>query len=392
MGHGVFDPEFEEVTATLDRQIADAGEGGAAVSVYHNGKPVVDYWCGARNSAGDPWEQETLAMSFSTTKGVTATSLHMCVDRGLLDYDDRVAEHWPEFGQRGKEDITVRQILCHEAGLYQIRSHIESAETMNDWDAMIEVLEKMEPAHIPGEANGYHGLTFGWLAGELVRRTSGLPIGDFVSSEIAEPLELDGLFIGLPASEHRRLAELLASGAISVGDSLEQAGNVGAMAAQMGAEVDFERIAEALQPRGIAAWMRDPKVVEVAVPAANGCFTARSLARMYAALAGGGEIDGVRLLSQQTLSSATEIQNQRPDLIIVFPMMWRLGYHMVFTSKGVLPKAFGHFGFGGSGAWADPERNLAVAMTLNRLGGGAVGDMRMAEIGGAAVACAEAIP
>ena len=132
---------------------------------------------------------------------MTSTALHICVDRQLLDYDDRVSEHWPEFGQNGKDAITVRQVLCHESGLYDVASFLEGPDQIVDWEAMVAGLEKMTPAHEPGTANGYHAVTYGFIVGEIVRRVSGLGITEFVRTQIAEPLALDGCYVGLPREQ-----------------------------------------------------------------------------------------------------------------------------------------------------------------------------------------------
>lgn len=388
-------PDFSAAADLLAGFVESDGVGGGAVAAYHRGHKVVDVWAGDA-APGRSWAADTIAMSFSTTKGVTATALHMCVDRGLLDYDDRVAAHWPEFGCNGKEDITVRQVLCHEAGLYPVRPLIDHALSMNDWDEMVRVLQEARPVVEPGTANGYHGLTYGWLVGELVRRTSGKDLGTFVRAEIAGPLGLDGLYIGVPESELGRVATLIPGEDVARGAARGASGLAGAggpmaqMAAAMGLEIDPKRIVDALLPSGMNEWIEHPETVKAQVPAANGCFTARSLATMYAALAAGGRLGDVELLSAETLARATEVQNTRPDLVIVMPMSWRLGYHMAFTSEGIPPKAFGHYGFGGSGAWADPDHDVSVAFTCNRLGGTAVGDLRMAEIGAAVWKAAQA--
>ncbi|MBA2325586.1 MAG: beta-lactamase family protein, partial [Actinobacteria bacterium] len=173
MVQGAYDAAFEPVAARLDALVGALGRGGAAVCVYYRGRPVVDVWTGAADDAGNPWREDSLAVSYSTTKGVVATALHVCVDRGLLDYDDRVAEHWTGFGRNGKEDITVRQVLCHEAGLFDVASFLTGPDMVLDWEAMIAGVEAMAPAFEPGTANGYHAVTFGFLVGELVRRVSG---------------------------------------------------------------------------------------------------------------------------------------------------------------------------------------------------------------------------
>jgi CubicO group peptidase (beta-lactamase class C family) len=388
MAEGTWDPAFDEVVTILEAQVTESG-GGAAVCVYHQGRPVVDAWTGVVDTAGSLWQDDTLAVSYSTTKGVTSTALHLCVDRQLLDYDDRVSEHWPEFGQNGKDAITVRQVLCHEAGLYDVASFLERPEQILDWDAMVAGLEKMTPAHEPGTANGYHAVTFGFIVGEIVRRVSGLGITEFVRTQIAEPLALDGCFVGLPPEEQGRLVEI-----IPPPDAGELDRDPAAMlriAERLGLTIRPELIAAALPP-SVLTPHRDPAWVEQPMPSGNGCFTARSLARMYACLAGGGELDGVRLLSEKTIERATEPQNNRPDLILGFPMQWRLGYHGVITSAGVLERGFGHNGYGGSGAWADPERELAVGFTLNALGSALAGDVRFMDLGGAVVRGVEGAP
>jgi CubicO group peptidase (beta-lactamase class C family) len=319
---------------------------------------------------------------------VVATALHICVDRGRLDYDDRVAEHWPEFGRNGKEDITVRQVLCHEAGLYDVASFLRDPDMVLEWDAMVAGIEAMAPAFEPGTANGYHAVTFGFLVGELVRRVSGLGISEFIQREIAEPLGLDGCHVGLPRDQHGRLVQILPPTGRDARALLDDPGAMVRLAEALGLTVRPDLIVAALPPTLLEAHVT-PEWVEAPMPSGNGCFTARSLARMYAALANGGEVDGIRLVSEKTVARATEVQNDRPDLVIAFPMMWRLGYHGVITTAGAPEQAFGHFGFGGSGAWGDPERELSVALTLNALGSALAGDNRLLELGGAAMRAAE---
>ena len=169
---GWLHPDFDGVAAALRAQLRSYS-GGAAVCVYHRGRCVVDLWGGVQNRHGAPWMHDTMAPSFSTTKGVAATLLHIAVSRGLLDYDDRVAQHWPEFGQAGKESISVRQVLAHQSGLYHIRQMIDRADRMLDWDYMIQAIERAQPIHEPGTRTGYHGLTFGYIVGEILQRVTG---------------------------------------------------------------------------------------------------------------------------------------------------------------------------------------------------------------------------
>lgn len=394
---GRIHPDFSDVEVSL-RDILSRYSGGAAVSVFHRGECVVDLWGGHKNDDGALWQRNTMAPSFSTTKGVAATLFHIYVDRGLIDYDARVADYWPEFGQAGKEDITVRQVLSHQSGLYHIRQMIDHIERMLDWDYMISAIEKTEPAHTPGTRTGYHGLTFGFLVGEILQRVTGKKFASLVQKDIAKPLGLDGLYIGTPQKEISRAAQLIFPDSTQrlsqteFGGRLERgAGRVSKLLRMMGQDSDLVSIFDALAPRGVSEFdFGSPESLRVPIPAANGLFTARSLAKMYATLANGGELDGVRLISGDTLDHATTLQKPTGKLsVIPFDMRWRLGYHGVATTRGFPGKAFGHFGFGGSGAWADPEQDLSVALIVNSGLGSPFGDLRTARISGAALGAAK---
>jgi CubicO group peptidase (beta-lactamase class C family) len=384
---GYVHEDFRPVADQLAKQLARDGAGGAAVCVYHRGDRVVDIWAGARSPSVD-WESDTIALSFSTTKGVMATMVHTLVDRGLLDYDDPVAKHWPEFAQAGKEAVTVRQILSHQAGLYPIRSLIDHADRMLDWDYMARTLAAAKPVCQPGSTSGYHGITYGWLVGELIRRVTKMSLKDAMRTLLVDPLELDGAFLGAPKEARDRLAALIKPTFRPPTFWTRVRGwAVRFMCLFFG--LDPRLAKEALLPRGCRDTFFSDRILDAEVPAMNGVFTARSLARMYAMLAGGGLLEGKRFLSAETLRRATQVQSRRLDAVVGFPMRWRLGYHLVGTTRGILPNAFGHFGYGGSGAWADPDRNLSLAMTLNRVAGTPFGDMRMVRMGGVVSKCAE---
>ena len=404
---GLLHPDFYPVARVFRGQL-DRYPGGAAICVYHRGACVVDLWGGYRNERGAAWTRDTMSPSFSTSKGVASTLLHMMVDRGLLDYDDRVATHWPEFAQAGKQAITVRQVLAHQSGLYHIRQMIDHADRMLDWDFMIHAIERTPPIHKPGTRTGYHGLTYGFLVGEILQRVTGRRFSQLVQEELAGPLRLDGMYVGAPQEVLPRAAQLMWPPRGGIGPHLVRGPDSGLWGELMmvaagwvqgclrfaGVQLDLQSILDALAPRGMNAFdFGAEKTLRVAIPAANGLFTARSLARMYAALAGGGEIDGVRLLSAKTLARATQVQNPTHSRVVIpFDMRWRLGYHGVATTRGVPRRAFGHFGFGGSGAWADPNRELAVAFIVNSGMGTPFGDLRIARLGGAVLDCVHARP
>jgi CubicO group peptidase (beta-lactamase class C family) len=387
---GTWADDFEGVVRVFANQIRRIG-GGGAVCVYLDGETVVDAWAGKRDPSGLDWEADTMAMSFSTTKGVTATALHVLADGGLVDYDAPVARYWPEFAANGKGAITVRHALSHRAGLYGLRRIIEHGEDMLDWERMVRALEQATPAHEPGAYPAYHGLTFGWLVGEIVRRVSGLSFSEFVRRELAEPLGLEGLSIGASPEHERRAATM--SRPMRPITNIERFGfaarAIRGVSRVVGFPIDLSYLRDALVPKvgGDVFWHE--AVLRTPIPAANGVFTARSLARLYALLGAGGAIDGARLVGEETVTRATEVQTRQRDRVLLFRPNWRLGYHGVFTTGGGVRGAFGHYGFGGSGAWADPKRRLAVAFVNNRAGGTPLGDLRILQIGAAAVRSAD---
>lgn len=360
--------------------------------IYHRGQRVVDVWGGVRDDEGKPWSRDTLCVSFSTTKGVASTALHLLVDRGLVDYDTPVATYWPEFAAAGKASITVRDLMCHRAGLHDIRGLLDDAHQMLDWDHMVAALAAAE-ARPPQRGSAYHGLTYGHLVGEIIRRVSGMSFSDFVQKELAEPLALDGLHVGASDAALARAARLI--------DARPRRRNADPGATRrrrnpvmraLGKTGIFDRSAEALMPKGIGRFnFSSDEVLRACIPAANGLFTARSLAKLYAMLANGGELDGVRLLSEETVAASRRVQVRERDAVLFFKMGWRLGYHGVATPRGPLRGAYGHFGYGGSGAWADPRRELAFAMTLNSGTGTPFGDLRIVRMNGIVADCARAI-
>ena len=379
---------FEPLARELERQLHKLG-GGAALCVYHEGACVVDLWGGVRDDVGTPWARDTMCVCFSTTKGVASTALHVLADRGQIDYDAPVARYWPEFAQAGKERITVRELLCHRAGLHDVRGLVDDARRLLEWDTMTAALARARPAPPPPGASAYHALTYGHLVGELVRRVSGRSLSAFVADEIAGPLGLDGLYVGAPEAELPRAARLVHAGGLrETGESPKRHqaarrrraafGMVERVLRLVGHPFEVRRVEEALAPRGIARLdFSSPEVLRACIPSANGLFTARSLARMYGALAEGGALGGVRLVRPETVAAATEVQVHGFDQVIVFKMRWRLGYHRIGTFRGVPRRAFGHFGWGGSGAWADPTRRLSFGYVVNAGSGTPIGDLRI---------------
>ncbi|MBX3706080.1 MAG: beta-lactamase family protein [Pseudomonadales bacterium] len=392
---GTVHPDFAEVAVTLARLIPREGAAGSAVCVYHRGRAVVDVWGGIRDRAGHPWQADTTAPSFSTTKGVLSTLVHILVDQGRAAYDDPVARYWPSFGARGKDGITIRQALCHEAGLYRIRDLIDDPAEMLDWQHMLDRIAGADPAHRPGEAHGYHALTYGWLIGGLIEGIAGGPLQRVLEEELVRPLGLDGMFIGMPRDQLHRRAELTRGVTGPAPDRSARRQRSSGRGADRAAVVlgwfgvRLDEFHAALNPFTRAFDWNAEATVRAIIPAANGQFTARSLARMYAMLAGGGELDGVRLLSAARVREIAEVRGRTRDRVLFIPMHWRMGYHRVFTLGRPVPGAFGHYGYGGSGAFCDPGRALAVALTLNSGAGTPMGNSSMPRVARAAIRCVD---
>ncbi len=386
---GSCDERFASVAELLDQQLTAGEHHGVSFAVYFRGEQVVDIWGGSRLSPDGeaPWQQDTMALCWSTTKGVIATALHIAMEHKRVEYDAPVASVWPEFGRNGKEAITIRQVLCHEAGVPQIRDQIEDAKQTGDWDYMVGVMENLEPLWEPGTANGYHAVNFAWLVGETLRRIDGRDVPTFLAEELSGPLGLDGLFISTPPHEHHRIAPLITPES--------DAGPASHTDDAYDAMIPKDTILwKALGPRGsFIEFLGSPAGVSSCIPSVSGVFTARSLAKLYAALERGGEVDGVRILRPDTIEKATEVQNDRNDLVLIIPPRWRLGY----MSAGSIPvmgpnhEGYGHVGLGGTYACADPKAAVAFALVYDKFGSTELlGAARGAALAYATVAAAEA--
>jgi len=355
---GTRDPRFEKVREAFVRNFTDNGDVGAAVAVTHRGRTVVDLWAGEIEGARTgTWQQDTIVNVFSTTKGMTALCAHLLIERGELDVDAPVARYWPEFAQAGKANIPVRWLLSHRAGLSAIREPLP-IEALYDWPRMCDALARSEPWWEPGTESGYHSLTFGFLVGEVIRRVTGRSVGTFFRQEIAEPLGVD-FFIGLPASEHHRVADLI----------VPPGGARPSIPAGAHPSVQHMR-----NPRLVDGEVNSARWRSAEIPAANGHGTARGLARVYGALANGGQIDDVRIVRPESIERMREPQPEGVDLFIGLAMggiafRWNLGFmpNIMNVIYGPNPRAFGHTGHGGSVAMCDPEAQLSVAYVMNRM-------------------------
>lgn len=331
--------------------------GGGALAVYVDGQPVVDVWTGWADRGGQrPWSANTAPMVFSATKGMAATVIHRLADRGLIDYEAPVAEYWREFGANGKADMTVRQVLRHHAGLSGLRG--ASMEDLLDHVTMEERLAAAAPGRLLGKS-AYHALTFGWLMSGLARAVTGKDMRVLIREELAEPLRTDGLHLGRPpAGAPTRPAEII------VPQSL--LGNSALNFVTRKVVNEFSGGFRSMYfPGMVAAVQGDAPLLDAEIPAANGVATARGLARMYGAIANGGEVDGTRFLSRELVAGLTGRRSLRPDRNLFIPLAFHLGYHTLPIGN-VMP-GFGHVGLGGSVGWADPATGVAFALVHNRL-------------------------
>jgi CubicO group peptidase (beta-lactamase class C family) len=346
------------------------GEVGAALAVTIDGELVVDLWGGYTDATrAHPWQRDTIVNVYSTTKGMTAICLNRLVEQGKLDLDAPVREYWPEFAQNGKENLPVRYLLTHQAGLAAIARPVASAQRY-DWTFMTSALAEQAPWWRPGTQHGYHALTFGYLLGEVLRRIDGRSLGTYFREEIAQPVDID-FHIGLDARHDARCAEMIGAlppppgtpnlfaDALSNPDSL--VGKVFSNPRLDTADVNTR------------AW----RAAEM--PAANGHGDARGLARVYGALARDGDLDGLRLLGPAQIERAITEQAYGEDLVLK-PLHTRFGLGFMLTHPiipfGPNPRAFGHPGAGGSIAFADPDARLGFAYVMNQMQQGLAGDAR----------------
>jgi CubicO group peptidase (beta-lactamase class C family) len=365
---GHCDERFASVRAAFEENFREREELGAAVAVQVGGQTVVDLWGGWADAARTrPWERDTVVNVWSTTKGPTALCAHLLADRGQLDLDAPVATYWPEFAAAGKSSVLVRHLLSHRAGLAGLREPLSLAEAY-DWKLTTARLAAMEPWWEPGTQSGYHALTYGFLIGEVVRRITGLHLGEYLHQEITGPLGID-FTIGLPEKEAERVAEL-------VGPAM----TADVQAAY--AALPPVALASLANPVVTAADANTPEWRAAHIPAANGHGTARAVAALYGIFAHRGIADDRRLLSPEAVERAREGQGACRDLVVgtayehdteIALGMWLGGQN---ASYGPNPRAFGHDGTGGSFGLADPEADVSVGYTMNRMGSRISGDPR----------------
>jgi len=367
--HGGCDDRFERVREIFRKGFAKDAELGASVCFTLDGEPVVDLWGGhCDRERTREWERDTLVNVYSTTKGMTAVCAHRLVEQGELGLDAPVATYWPEFAAAGKQDLPVRYLLSHQAGLPAVRKPLPP-DALYDWELMAGALAEEMPWWEPGSQHGYHALTFGYLVGELVRRISGQSLGSYFQRHVAEPLGAD-FHIGLAPEYDARTSDLFGSLAPSAsGEGPKIEGPIGDFLRDM---TDPTTMTGATfnNPRQALGAVNSREWREAEIPAGNGHGTAYALARIYGALSRGGELDGVRILRNETIEAAIEEQVFGPDVILGgLPMRFGLGFMLRqdMVPLGPNPRAFGHAGAGGSLGFADPDAHVGFGYTMNRM-------------------------
>ena len=402
---GHVDRRFIDLATHFSRlHDARSGQGGAALAVYFAGEKVVDIHTGKKTQK-ELWQEDTLSVCYSTGKGILVTLAHILVSHRFLDYDQPIADYWPEFAQHGKEKLSLRHLLSHESGLYDIRNIIAQASEMSDWQHMLKVMELSQPRFEIGSEHAYQALTFGWLVGGAIEKATQRPLQELMKLYLAEPLELDGAYFGVPEHEIARVAKPLnyqdpEMRALKAEQKKTQVHNkvqkkhnpdlIGKAIELSGQNP--EDFLDAMVPKGMARFsFFDDATLQTLIPAANGVFTARSLAKIYAMLAQGGRWNNVELIDPVTFKSLSTIQNHGRDRVMPIPMKWRLGYHRVLTLGKRATQGFGHIGYNGSGAWCDPERQLSFAYTHNFPTGSITGDYRLWGLSQETLRCADQI-
>jgi CubicO group peptidase (beta-lactamase class C family) len=336
----------QDLTAHIDAAITSGHEEGIQLAVYHGGHLIVDITRGSRDDAGTPLRPNDMTLVWSTSKGITATAMHILAERRLIEYDDAIADYWPAFAAHGKGNITIRHLMAHTAGVYEIpRDAAPDYTFMRDYDRICAIMADMHPIHPPAQQHIYHALTYGWPLAKVAEAVTNMPFGDLIQREICAPLGITDLFMGLPAHRANDVVRLTH-------------------------DATPEQLANPDNPLPDPTVMaNDPGILATCIPAANMVASARAVARVYASLIGNG-VDGVRLLPPHRVANATRAQywarTETPDRPEAgYALGWELGRaNPLYGSRDT---AFGHCGYGGPTGFADPEFDMAFALTKTRM-------------------------
>ena len=367
---GECDERFAPVLDAFITNFESRGEVGAGVCLTLEGRTVVDLWGGRRTVEGPAWERDTICIVFSCTKGASALCAHMAADRGLLDMDALVTDYWPEFAAEDKANALVSMMLDHSVGVPGLREKLPDG-ALFDYDYMVQRLAAEAPFWKPGTRNGYHGLTSAWTVGEMVRRSTGRRMGVFLADEVAGPLGVD-FWMGLPEAMESRVAPVIAA-------VVDDAARTSRIALAVRADPMGPTGRFMLNGGNFNANTRAARAAEVG--SATGVTNARGLAGLYAPLANGGSLNGVRLVGADTLKRMGQVSvATHEDATLMIPTRFSLGF-MKSMDNRALPNAancsailsepaFGHVGAGGSIGFADPVAQMSFGYAMNRMGQG----------------------
>lgn len=358
--HGTYDPKLSAVADVLSDLIDSGQDVGASVAVVIDGKPVLDIWTGwADPQKTRRWERDTITNVWSTTKTVAALAGLVLIDRGLIHEDDPVAKHWPEFAANGKDAVTVGHLLSHTSGLPVWEKPVELADVY-DWDVATRKLAAQAPWWQPGTASGYHAMNYGHLIGEVVRRVSGKPLKEFVATELAGPLGAD-VQIGLAKADYERVSPVISPPPPEPKD---------------GVDPDSVMARSVASPLVKAGYSKSDAWREADIGAANGHTNARGIARLQSVVSNGGEVDGVRLLSPETISRIFREYSNGPDLVLGTHVRFGLGYALASADVPYVPAEGVAFwgGWGGSMVVNDIPRRMTVAYMMNKMNPGTLGN------------------
>jgi len=368
---GNCDRKFTEVKELFESIHSSGREVGSSFAVYKDGKALVDIWGGYTDKEQtNPWNKDSLATVWSTTKGVAAITCALAVEKGLLDYEEKVSHYWPEFGCNGKEDITVGMLLSHQAGI--CGSATNNVKDYYSQSTMAEELAAMKPIWEPGTASGYHSMTYGWLTSELIIRVTGKTLGNFYADEIGNLNEID-FFIGLPESEEKRVVEMVPFPK-EENQSTEPT------------EINDAKRATARGPNLIKLQnTRDWRAAEI--PSANGQGCASGLAKLYSLVV--STDPSIKILDEKTIRRMTEERITNRDLVLDVVTRWGAGFimNMHGVIYGPVKNSFGHSGWGGSCAFGDPENNLGISYVMNQMKNNFAADGRSLELINATYEC-----
>lgn len=368
---GRFDERFEPLAQAFVANFVDRGEVGASLCVTLDGESVVDLWGGQADPATEsPWQEGTMTVVFSSTKGAVALAAHTLMSAGELDPDQRVAHYWPEFASNGKEDATVRMMLDHSVGVPAFRDKLNDGDC-TDWETMVSRLEREEPFWQPGTRNGYHMANFGWTVGELIRRVSGQSLGQYFRETLAEPTGAE-FWIGLPESEEPKFAPVIPSKPVRgappsafIEALMKERGSISSLAY--------------FNQGGFKPNSRACRAAEIG--GGGGVGNARGLAKIYMPFACGGELGGRRYVDDDALARMGEVAvASHQDLTLLIPTRFSLGFMKSIDNRRSLAvdkssvimggAAFGHAGAGGSLGFADPEKRMSFGYVMNKMGPG----------------------